>query len=110
MGAKVAYNACYGGFSLSRKAGQWLADRGLEDAKEFMEDQQLARFDYRPINIPRHHRLLIECIEAMGQEANGKCAKLRIAEVSGPYRIDEYDGYESVETPNSYEWINPGEE
>jgi len=33
-------------------------------------------------------------------------ADLRIAEVDGLYRIDEYDGAESVETPGSYEWQN----
>jgi len=31
---------------------------------------------------------------------------LRIDEVDGLYRIDEYDGAESVKTPGCYEWQN----
>ena len=32
---------------------------------------------------------------------------ITIVEVDGPYRIDEYDGNESVMTPDSYDWITP---
>jgi hypothetical protein len=35
------------------------------------------------------------------------CAKLAIEEVSGPYRIDEYDGFETVKEPDGYDWIIP---
>jgi hypothetical protein len=56
--------------------------------------------------IIRHDPVLIQVIEEMGAAANGECAKLAITEVpSGTaYRIDEYDGNESVETNDSYEW------
>jgi hypothetical protein len=42
----------------------------------------------------------------MGEKANGAHASLRIAEIpaGSKYRIDEYDGAESVETPDSYDW------
>ena len=55
----------------------------------------------------RHDPALVQVVEELKDKANGMCAKLRIDEVSGPYRIDEYDGYESVETPGSYDWIIP---
>jgi hypothetical protein len=58
-------------------------------------------------NIVRHDSILVQVVEELGEKANGMCAKLAIEEVSGPYRIDEYDGSESVETPGSYDWITP---
>jgi hypothetical protein len=57
--------------------------------------------------ISRHDPILVQVVEELGDKANGMCAKLAIAEVSGPYRIDEYDGFESVETPDGYDWITP---
>lgn len=49
---------------------------------------------------------LIQVIEELGDAANGMCAKLRIEEVSAgtQYRIDEYDGNETVKTRDSYDW------
>lgn len=57
-------------------------------------------------NGSRHDPDLIKVIEELGPKANGDCAQLAIAELpSGTlYRIDEYDGRESVETNSSYEW------
>lgn len=46
-------------------------------------------------------------MEELGDKANGECANLAIEEVYGPYRIDEYDGFESVKTPGGYDWITP---
>lgn len=99
---KVVYNKSYGGFGLSEKADAWLQARG---------------FFYKKINghfeevdeIPRHHPLLVECVETLGKEANGQYANLQITEVSGKYFIDEYDGKEKVITPEVVEkwWINP---
>jgi len=42
---------------------------------------------------------LIECVEKLGDKANGSCAKLRVIEIPDgiDYEIDEYDGFESVE-------------
>jgi hypothetical protein len=55
----------------------------------------------------RHDPDLIKVIEELGEKANGFCAKLAIAELPAGtlYRIDEYDGRESVETNSSYEWV-----
>ena len=58
-------------------------------------------------NVDRHDPILVQVVEELGDKANGEYAKLRIAQVSGPYRIDEYDGFESVETPNGIDWIIP---
>lgn len=58
-------------------------------------------------HVCRHDPILVQVVEELGAKANGVCASLAIAETYGPYRIDEYDGNESVETPGSYDWITP---
>ena len=58
-------------------------------------------------NVNRHDHIIVQVVEELGDKANAEYAKLRIAQVSGPYRIDEYDGFESVETPNGIDWIIP---
>lgn len=42
--------------------------------------------------------LLIECIEALGEEASGSCAELKIVEIPDgtDYEIEEYDGNEHI--------------
>ena len=57
-------------------------------------------------DIERNDPILVQVVEELGDAANGRCANLRIAEVPAGtlYRIDEYDGFESVETKDSYDW------
>lgn len=122
---KVAYNACFGGFSLSREAvllarklsgnpkwgGTTLKGEIFEDTGEVSEN------DYGSISrefddddyIARHDPILVQVIEELGDKANGCVARLRIAEIpiGTPYRIDEYDGNERVMTSSSYNWIIP---
>jgi hypothetical protein len=61
-------------------------------------------FSYR--NIERTDPALVQVVEELGEAAGGQFAKLCIKELPAGtlYRIDEYDGYETVETNNSYEW------
>jgi hypothetical protein len=114
---KIVYNACYGGFSLSKVAVEKILERkGLpcypkrimsdlyvyylepwEHVKEgSTAERNLKSFSDREIS--RHDPDLIHVVEELGDDANGKCAKLRMEEVTVGtlYRIDEYDGYESV--------------
>jgi hypothetical protein len=93
---KVAYNGCFGGFSLSDRAVQRCAELGLET-------------DTYPYDVPRHHPVLVRVIEELGDAANGRCASLGVAEVAGPYRIEEYDGSESVVEPSDLDWEDPSE-
>ena len=60
----------------------------------------------------RHDPILIQVVEELGNEVNGPYSKLAIVEIdSNLYRIDEYDGAESIITPemdkNSYIEIIP---
>ena len=96
---KVVYNACYGGFSLSNKAVNWLLNHGYQVPKEY-------KHFMIEMDVPRHHPLLIQCVEELGDEVNGQCSRLAIEEIEEDrYIITEYDGLESVRTPSAINWI-----
>lgn len=90
---KVVYNACYGGFSLSAEARDWLIARKWQFADSLPEPYRGSVYAY---DLPRHDPVLVECVEALGERANGRCADLSIATVERAYEITEYDGYETV--------------
>ena len=56
--------------------------------------------------IERTDPALAQVVQELGKAANGPCAKLEIVELPAGtrYRIDEYDGLETVETMDTYEW------
>lgn len=89
---KVVYNACFGGFSLSKKG-----------AARYAELKGMSVYDS---DIPRADPMLVQVVEELGDEANGDYAELRIKDVPPGtlYRIDEYDGNESVMTQSEYDW------
>ena len=96
---KIVINVCYGGFSLSRKACQVLADQGVECAAvalDLCKDEGF--FHYRP-EVARHDPRLVKVVEDMGERANGSCADLRVIDLgeTRAYRIHEYDGKERFE-------------
>jgi hypothetical protein len=141
---KVVYNACYGGFGLSREACKrywelqgkevwieqdkqfksldvftvWLVppEERLKQPESWYSVPIEERIAYNKKhseqtwyynNVDRHDPILVQVVEEMGAKANGSYANLAIEEVSGPYRIDEYDGYETVKEPDGYDWITP---
>lgn len=97
MTYQVVINCCYGGFALSDKALAWLANRGVKLDSPYPTTDDL----------PRHHPLLVECVKVLGKEASGDMSKLDIVSVTGNYRVTEYDGFESIETPEAMKWIDP---
>jgi|14_taG_2_1085336.scaffolds.fasta_scaffold63373_2 hypothetical protein len=106
MTTKVVYNSCFGGFSLSVAANKWLKDHGYDDSDHNEEDYRNYP-EYRFNSIERHNPLLVECVETLGDAASGRCARLSVAEIYGTvYRIDEYDGHESVIEPENQSWIS----
>jgi hypothetical protein len=138
---KVVYNACYGGFGLSKEAIQrywdikgqqvWIEDSEWgfsvwlvppeqrlkpQTTKEIltMSKDELTAYNkaysaqsWYYGNVVRHDPALVQVVLELKDKANAEYANLAIKEVDGPYRIDEYDGYESVETPDGYDWIIP---
>jgi len=102
---KVVYNACYGGFSLSKAAIEMLAEMGVEEAKAEFNKTGLWE-SYRIYDLPRHDKRLVKVVEKLGEKAGGAFADLKIAKINGnKYRIDEYDGAESVIEPEDQEWV-----
>lgn len=104
MGHKVVINRCFGGFGLSMAAVDWLKVRGAEDK---VSDALASTFAQGRWHGDRHDPLLVECVETLGSErASGHYADLEVVEIFGnQYRIDEYDGQESVEEPSNIGWI-----
>lgn len=123
---KIVYNACYGGFGLSHEAVMRYAKlKGLtlypkkqfsfysyytvpvEEYKKVAEHcdktkiyTELSDLYFSPCDIQRDDPILVQVVEELGTEACGNYARLEIMEVpSGTrYKIDEYDGNESIET------------
>lgn len=79
---KVVINKCYGGFELSELAIAQLKALG------HIEPESLSRWDHD----------LVSVVETLGDEANGDFACLNVVDVFEPFRIHEYDGFETIET------------
>lgn len=82
---KVVINKCYGGFGLSKEAYEFL---GLE-WDGFGHAYDIERSDPK----------LVECVETLGNKANGYCAELKVVEIPDDvtWEINEYDGVETIE-------------
>lgn len=86
---KVVVSKSYGGFMLTDDQFDMLMDLKNEVVN--------------PFSIPRHDLDLVRVVETLSSPDSS----LQIVEIPGSiYRITEYDGYESVETPESIKWID----
>jgi len=93
---KVVINRDYGGFGLSDLAKRWIMEKYVKTGKV---DKETA-FECR------HGEALVSCVETLGTRANDSFADLVVVEIdSDRYRIDEYDGLETVYTPDDEVWI-----
>ena len=126
---KIVFNADFGGASLSDKAVERYAEiKGITlykgeqsffggthnyylcsvDVYNTLSDLEKNNFYFsdRDIFRDRTDPVLIQVIEELGEEANGSSADLQIAELPAgtQYHIHEYDGSETVMTPDDYEW------
>lgn len=93
---KVVINNRFGGFGLSKVALEYLREKhGLEVSS------------YQASQMDRHDIRLVDTVEALGSDvASDAYAKLEVVEIEGNhYIIDEYDGSEGVETPDSIFWV-----
>lgn len=113
---RVVYNNCYGGFSLSLEAVDWLAKNATDSVLKQFIQKAYVNTNQRYLGYTvgdwfddkRHHKDLIELVESIGSDrASGDCAKLDIDYISGnQYRIKKYDGAEEIITPdNDDPWI-----
>lgn len=109
---KIVINDCYGGFNVSQEVIQWMIDNGLEEKyykinhKYNPESKYDTKIYLCTWDIPRHHPLLVQAVEKFQEEADGLCSSLKIVEIEGNvYRINEYDGWETVQTPDDVKWV-----
>lgn len=80
---KIVINKCFGGFGLSEKAKEIL---GIDNS---FDEYQIDRNDPK----------LIEVVETLGDEANGRYARLRVVNIpddATDWELDEYDGAEEI--------------
>lgn len=83
---KVVINKCFGGFSLSQEAYEFL---GLKwDGFGYILNKNIARNDPK----------LVEVVERLGDRANGIHAKLEIVEIPDgvEWEINEFGGQEEI--------------
>ena len=49
---------------------------------------------------------MVDIVEELGEKANRECSKLDVVEIATPmHRIEDYDGMESIHTPEDNDWI-----
>jgi hypothetical protein len=134
--AKIVYNECYGGFGLSEEAQRLYTRKVCVGEFEFIPDGKMCsafvnsefpilnnpafrlenkilkgtlRYPYRFYDgdVERDDPSLVEVVEELGfEKASGKCARLRIAEVSkgSLWKIESFDGNEDVITNEYNDW------
>jgi hypothetical protein len=93
---KVVINRCFGGFGISKKAVEWLAEHGSQEAKQNTFEGLFN--SYYVYDDDRSNPLLVECVETLGEESFGDLSELKIVEVPDnlDFVIDNYDGMESI--------------
>lgn len=122
---KIVVNGCFGGFGLSEAAVKRYAEIAgitLYSSREYgftswylvpyeeyqaIEDWEAKNDAYFSVSeISRTDPALVQVVEELGDAANDSFADLYIVDVPAgtQYRIDEYDGRESVMTIDDYDW------
>ena len=101
---KVVINNCWGGFSISRKAAEFMASNGSKEAQELLDNANpkmwygyLSYADRDDKNRADPH--LVAAVEFLGsKEASGSLAKLSVVEIPDgiDWYIHDYDGMEHV--------------
>jgi len=105
---RVVYNACYGGFGLSNEAIDWLIANGSKHVELWESPILGSKGSWEG---PRHDKLLVKCVKTLGENANGPYSDLKVYTLKSPlYIVDEYDGAESVQEPDSMDWIDASKE
>ena len=91
---KVVINTSYGGFGLSKAARKYMEGLGIP-------------LDAYTFDIPRHDPRLVQAVEDLGVAAAGDFGDLEIQDIEGTkYWIEEYDGLETLHTPQSIPWVD----
>ena len=95
---KVVLNRAFGGFSVSRKCAERMAELGHDGAKDALAGERFYSHFIEDNIAGRSDKILLQVIEELGAEANGDCASLGVVEIPDGVHayIDDYDGIETV--------------
>lgn len=113
---KIVYNACFGGFGLSIDAVKRYAE--LAGLNFEVKTSTFSGLDYYELtdangedifesDIRRDDPFLVQVVEELDDKADTQFSALCIRELpkGTKYRIDEYDGLETVMTIDEYHWL-----
>ena len=112
---KIIKNTCFGGFGLSDKACEWLIENKGWKVTEYEKDGNTLKDAEAELIVStsslggkywtkenrdelRVNKDVIECVETLGEKANGQCAKLKVVEIPDDveWYIGDYDGIETI--------------
>lgn len=105
---KIVVNRCFGGFGVSRKAVEFMAERGNEQAKAELDEILSGKdhsydscYGYSKKFESEYNRTdpdLILAVETLKGEANCRHSKLEVVEIPDgiEWEIDNYDGMETI--------------
>lgn len=112
MTTEIVLNGCYGGFSLSVEAYNFLVNEKEYDERKtassdyivtdsFYPDNEFFNIESEDYEAYRTHPDLIEVVKKLGRMANGDYSSLRIVKIPDEvvekgYYIDDYDGIETI--------------
>lgn len=102
----IVINRCFGGFGLSFLAAARLLELRSSEVEVTLEDEG-TEYEWTCItwNGTRHDPLLVRVVRELGKLASGENAELIIIMIEGTrYRVTEYDGAESIDTPTTINW------
>jgi hypothetical protein len=104
VSVKIVINKCFGGFSLSKKAVEFMANLGSSQARaelESTEDNSDCYYGYSEKYGSEYSRTdptLIKAVEVLKEEANSRFSNLKIIEIPDgiDWEITDNDGLETV--------------
>lgn len=106
---EIVVNRCFGGFGVSRKAVEFMAEKGNEQAKaeldKILSGEGGSYFDsyygYSKKFSSEYNRTdpdLISAVKTLKGEANSRFSELEVIEIPDDieWEIDNYDGMETI--------------
>lgn len=103
MKYKVVINCSYGVFGLSLEACKYLNEKyGIKYHFNPIYDDS----GYLDENLERHDKRLVDVVETLGNLVNTRHSNLCIKIIDeNEYRITEFNGFETLDTPKSTHWF-----